>query len=162
MTHIGTLPASTAGAAQHRARRRGTGLRRAAVLVVLTVSLIVGAAVPSWAAFTSGQSLPTMTIGTATVAPPGTVTASTSCSYTTATVTLTWTPSTSARVSGYRVRVYLNQAYQDQTPLSATTTTWQGGTSVTNTTAYTMTFTVWTLTDYGWTAESAHTTRIVC
>jgi hypothetical protein len=66
-------------------------------------------------------------------------------------------------VSGYRIRVHFGGgAYQDQTTLAPSVTTWNGSTDVYYVNNYTMTFTVWTLTDYGWTAESAHTARILC
>jgi hypothetical protein len=115
--------------------------RRAAVLLLLTAGLVVGAAFPSWASFTDAVPLSQMTV-------------------TTATLTVTWNASAAPRVSGYRVRLYLNAAWQDVT--TVTGTTWTGNTSTTYVTGYAMTFTVWTLTPYGWTAESVHTARVLC
>ena len=37
-----------------------------------------------------------------------------------------------------------------------------GDTSTTYINSYVMTFTVWTLTPYGWTAESAHSAQVFC
>ncbi|HEY0506995.1 MAG TPA: hypothetical protein VGD12_02925 [Blastococcus sp.] len=134
--------------------------RRAAVLLLLTAGLVVGAAFPSWASFTDAVSLSQMTVTTPTLEVPGVPTARATCVGTTATVTVTWNASAAPRVSGYRVRLYLNAAWQDVT--TVTGTTWTGNTSTTYVTGYAMTFTVWTLTPYGWTAESVHTARVLC
>jgi hypothetical protein len=147
--------------AQHT-RPGGTVIRRAAVLVLLVAGLVLGSSLPSWATFTDTAAVST-TVATGTVAPPTNLTSHTTCTATTATVSLAWNASTSARVSGYLIRVHFGGgAYQDQTTVGPTVTTWQGTTNKANVTNYTMTFTVWTVTDYGWSAESAHTARIVC
>ncbi|MFD2090123.1 hypothetical protein [Blastococcus deserti] len=144
------------------ARPRTTAVRRAALLLLLVAGLIVGSSLPSWATF-ADEATVSATVQTATVAPPTNLRATTTCTDTYVTVKLAWTASTSARVSGYRIRVHFGGgAYQDQTTVGPTTTTWQGTTYRSYTVNYTMTFTVWTLTDYGWSAESAHTPRIVC
>ena len=75
-------------------------------------------------------------------------------------MTVNWNASTAPRVSGYRVRLWLGAAWQDVT--TVTGTTWTGNTSSTYVTGYVMTFTVWTQTPYGWTAESAHTAQVFC
>ena len=41
-------------------------------------------------------------------------------------------------------------------------TSWTGNTSTTFVNGYVMTFTVGTVTPYGWTAESAHTAQVLC
>jgi predicted ribosomally synthesized peptide with SipW-like signal peptide len=145
----------------HAVRRRGVAGRRTAVLVLLAVFLIVGTSMPSWASFSDSTAVST-SVTTATVAPPTNFTARTKCTGNTAAVTLNWAASTSARVSGYQVRVYLGNAYQDQGTVGATTTTWQGDADTYYVSNYVMTFSVRTLTDYGWTAESVRTARIVC
>jgi hypothetical protein len=142
--------------------RSSTTVRRAAILVLLIAGLVLGSSLPSWAAFSDSTAAST-TVATATIVPPTNLTARTKCAGGDATVTLNWSASTSARVSGYRIRVHFGGgAYQDQTTVAATATTWQGTTPAIYVNSYTMTFTVWTLTSYGWTAESAHTARIVC
>ena len=142
--------------------RTSTPVRRAAVLVLLVAGLLVGSSLPSWATYSDSAAV-TTTVATATVAPPTNLTSRTKCTGGDATVTLNWNASTSTRVSGYRVRVHFGGgAYQDQTTLAATATTWQGTTPDFYVNNYTMTFTVWTLTNYGWTAESAPTARILC
>jgi hypothetical protein len=142
--------------------RTSTPVRRAAVLVLLVAGLLVGSSLPSWATYSDSAAV-TTTVATATVAPPTNLTSRTKCTGGDATVTLNWNASTSTRVSGYRVRVHFGGgAYQDQTTLAATATTWQGTTPDFYVNNYTMTVTVWTLTDYGWSAESAPTPRILC
>jgi hypothetical protein len=142
--------------------RTSTPVRRAAVLVLLVAGLLVGSSLPSWATYSDSAAV-TTTVATATVAPPTNLTSRTKCTGGDATVTLNWNASTSTRVSGYRVRVHFGGgAYQDQTTLAATATTWQGTTPDFYVNNYTMTVTVWTLTNYGWSAESAPTPRILC
>ena len=135
-------------------------LRRVAVLLLLTAGLVVGAALPSWASFTEAVALPQMTVSTPTLQVPGIPTARATCVSGTATVTLNWNASTAPRVSGYKVRLWLGQAWQDVTTVAGTS--WSGNTSTTYVNGYVMTFTVWTLTPYGWTAESAHTAQVLC
>ena len=135
-------------------------VRRAVVLLLLTAGLVLGAALPSWASFIDAVALPQTTVATATLEVPGVPTARATCSGSTASVTVNWTASTAPRVSGYRVRLWLGNAWQDVT--TVTGTTWTGNTSTTYVNGYVMTFTVWTLTPYGWTAESAHTAQVLC
>jgi hypothetical protein len=101
-----------------------------------------------------------MTVATPTLEVPGDPTARATCSGSTATVTLNWNASTAPRVSGYRVRLWLGGAWQDVTTVAGTT--WTGSTSSGYVTGYVMTFTVFTLTPYGWTAESTHSARVLC
>jgi hypothetical protein len=135
-------------------------LRRAAVLLLLTAGLVLGGTLPSWASFTEAVALPQMTVSTPIVEAPGVPTARATCAGQTATVTVNWNASIAPRVSGYRVRLWLGAAWQDVTTVADTT--WTGNTSTTYVNGYVMTFTVWTLTQYGWTAESAHTARVLC
>jgi hypothetical protein len=135
-------------------------LRRAVVLLLLTAGLVLGAALPSWASFTEPVALPQTTVSTATVEVPGIPTARATCSGGSATITVNWNASTAPRVSGYRVRLWLGNAWQDAATVTALT--WTGSTSTAYLTNYVMTFTVWTQTPYGWTAESAHTPQVFC
>ena len=135
-------------------------VRRAAVLLLLTVGLVFGAALPSWASYTEAVALPQMTVSTPTLEVPGVPTARATCSGGTATVTVNWNASTAPRVSGYRVRLWLGAAWQDVTTVAGTS--WTGNTSTTFVNGYVMTFTVGTVTPYGWTAESAHTAQVLC
>jgi hypothetical protein len=101
-----------------------------------------------------------MTIATADLQVPGVPTARATCSGGTAAVTVNWNASTAPRVSGYKVRLWLGAAWQDVTTVAGTT--WSGNTSTTYVNGYVMTFTVFTQTPYGWTAESAHTAQVLC
>jgi hypothetical protein len=134
--------------------------RRAAVLLMLTAGLVFGAALPSWASFTDAVALPQTTVATPAVEAQGPITARATCAGNTATVTVNWNASAAPRVSGYRVRLWLGNAWQDAA--TVTGTTWTGTTQTGFVTGYVMTFTVWTLTPYGWTAESAHTAQVFC
>ena len=140
--------------------RRLSLVRRAAVLLLLTAGLVYGAALPSWASFTDSVALPQTTVATATVEVPGIPTARATCSASSATITVNWNASTAPRVSGYRVRLWLGQAWQDAG--TVTGTSWTGTTSIAYVTNYVMTFTVGTQTLYGWTGESAHTAQVLC
>lgn len=137
-----------------------SSIRRAAVLLLLTAGLVLGAAAPSWASFTAAVALPQTTVSTASVVIPGVPTAQATCTATTATITVNWNASTAPRVSGYKVRYWLNNSWQDVT--TVTGTSWSGSTQVGYVTGYTMTFTIWTVTPYGWTAESPHSAQVVC
>jgi hypothetical protein len=137
-----------------------TLIRRATVLLLLTAGLFFGAALPSWASFTDSVATPQMTISTPTLQVPGTPTARATCTATTATITLNWNASTAPRVSGYKVRLWLNTSWQDVTTVAGTT--WTGNTQLGYVTGYTMTFSVFTQTPYGWTAESTHTAQVLC
>ena len=140
--------------------QRTSHVRRAAVLLLLTAGLVFGAALPSWASFTDAVAVQT-TVATADVAVQGTPTARATCSGSDATVSLSWNASTAPRVSGYLVRLWLNGAWQDVS--TVTGTTWTGSTQTAFITGYAMTFTVWTQTPYGWTAESVrHSNRVFC
>ena len=133
--------------------------RRAAVLLLLTAGLVFGAALPSWASFTEAVAVKT-TVTTPTVEVPGIPTARATCSGGTATVTMNWNASAAPRVSGYRVRLWLGNAWQDAA--TVTGLTWTGTTSTTFVSGYVMTFTIGTQTSYGWTAESVHTAQVLC
>ena len=135
-------------------------LRRAAVLLLLTVGLVVGAAIPSWASFTDAVALPTLTASTPIVEVQGAMPVRATCSGSNATVSLSWNASAAPRVSGYKVRYWLGAAWQDVATVG--TTTWTGNTSTSYVTGYVMTFTVFTQTPYGWTAESQNTARVLC
>jgi predicted ribosomally synthesized peptide with SipW-like signal peptide len=145
----------------HTVRRGGAAGRRIGVLVLLAAFLVAGMSVPSWASFSDSATVST-TVATATVAPPTNPAARTRCTGNTASVALNWAASTSPRVSGYRIRLYLGNAFQDQVTVGATTTSWQGSADTYYVSNYVMTFSVWTLTEYGWTAESVRTARILC
>jgi hypothetical protein len=141
-------------------------LRRSALLLAIAIATVTGLTTgTAQAAFADTTTPTTLTIGTTTVTPPATVTARlTSCSASrTQYVQVTWTASTSARVSGYTVTVL--------TSAGGTLATGQVGPTATSVTitvdrlaydASTLTFSVTTLTDYGWTATSARKAALPC
>ena len=140
-------------------------LRRSAALTLIALTTVLGLTTGTAAATYNATATMTAAVGTATVAAPATVTAQmTSCSSSrTQYVQLTWTPSTSARVSGYTVAV-LNSA-------GSTLATGQVGPSTTSTVVTidkqtynpsALTYSVTTLTDYGWTATSPRKAALPC
>ncbi|TFV65426.1 UNVERIFIED_ORG: hypothetical protein E4P37_09970 [Bacillus sp. AZ43] len=131
------------------------------VVVLLAAGLVGASAMPSWASFVD-QATVTTTVATPVVPAPGDLVARASCKGRTVTVSLDWTDSAAPRVSGYLVRLYLNNAWQDQATVAPGAGKWGGSADSSYVTNYTMTFTVTTLTEYGWTAESPRTARIVC
>ena len=144
------------------ARSAARRTKRAALLLLLTAGLIAASALPSTAGWSDAATVST-SVSTATVGPPTDLTSRTTCRGQTATVNLTWKAGTAPRVAGHLIRVsFGGGAYQDQATVGPTATSWTGSTDVFYVTNYTITFTVWTLTEYGWTAESVPTARIVC
>ena len=79
-----------------------------------------------------------------------------------ATMSVTWQPSTAPRVSGYRITVYYSDGFVQTAPAAATATSWSVQPDLYNVTAYSVRFSVTTLTDYGWTAESPLTGSFKC
>ena len=75
---------------------------------------------------------------------------------------LTWTQSTSARVTGYRVNVYFSDGFVQTVTELATATSWTQTIALYNVTAYSVRYSVTTLTDYGWSTESAQTGWFQC
>jgi hypothetical protein len=166
-----TLPPSRTGGGPagldgRRARRRGrrtAGPRRALILAVLAVAMIIGAALPSSASFSESVSLPVKTIGTATVGAPTGVDVTYRCLGWGVEVTLDWNLSSTRRgVTGYEIRTYVGTASQVQARLGSTATTWTANADRSFVNGNTFDFTVTTLTSYGWTAESVHTQQIAC
>jgi hypothetical protein len=140
--------------------------RRSAVMLVIAAATLVGViAAPAQAAFTDKTSTTTLTIGTATIAAPGDVAVQqTKCNEArTQYLTLSWDASTSRRVSGYLVTGFDRSGAKISTVQVASTTT---STTVTVDKqvhdAATLTYSVTTLTAYGWTAESAESGVITC
>jgi hypothetical protein len=142
-----------------------TGLRRLAILLAVTTGLTLGLTGPASASYLSTVTAPPVTVTTATVLPPTAIsTAGTVCRGNTLDLHLTWGPSPSPRVTGYRVRMYTNVGIN-----------WVLGTTSTSQTSYdaavsvrvngqptSYQFTLTTLTDYTWTTESSRTGVITC
>jgi hypothetical protein len=141
-------------------------LRRNLLLILTAAATVIGlTAGTAQAAFDDRATMNTLTISTATVAAPTTVTAQqTTCNWNrTQSVQITWAASTSARVSGYTVTV-------SNTAGSTLATGQVGATARSVTVSFdrqsydisTLTFSVTTVTDYGWTAVSPRKAALPC
>ena len=139
-------------------------IRRSAVLLGLTASVIVGSSIPASATFSEAVSTNTATLRTLTVAAPASVSATvTRCHPQYVDVTISWSASTTQRgVSGYRVTAYLNDG---TTAVMAQTDAATRSTSA-RVAPYYLNFqprvTVTTLTSYGWSTESPRSAVISC
>lgn len=141
-----------------------TTTRRILTLAALVAAMLLGSGAAAQASFTDSATATAspMSISTATVAAPVAGPGSLTCGRSSATMGLTWTKSTSARVTGYRVTVYFSDGYAQTVDKAATDTSWSQGITLYNVTAYAVRYTVSTVTDYGWTAESASTGWFQC
>ena len=149
-----------------------TGLRRAVLLLVVAVATVVGLTVsPAQASFSAKATLPTATIGTATVAAPTNLsTAGTKCvtrtdswgrTYTTLEARLSWRGSTTPKVTSYDVRAYASGWSYLVTTVDAPTTVVTGSYDSYYATQN-IQVVVTARTSYGWTAESAKSGVIKC
>ena len=145
-----------------RARRV---FRRAVLVGVLALAVVLGLRLPAEAGFASSAPLPQTTLWTATIAPPTNIAALlNSCSNARwMSVTVSWTASPSSRVSGYSINAYRSDgsvttvAQTDAATTAATVTVDKLSTGAT-----TVVFTVTTMTDVGWTAESVRSGPLSC
>jgi hypothetical protein len=117
------------------------------------------------AAFVTSSPLPSMSLTTRTVAPATNVTAVlSSCSNMRwMNITVSWTSSPTAGVSGYVVDAHRNDgASMTVARTSASTTSTATTVDKLSEGATTVTFTVTTQTSYGWTAVSASSGPLTC
>ncbi len=136
------------------------GIRRAVLLMVLTVAVILGASVPAFATFKDSVAV-TTGISTITVAAPTSVVGKLTCG-SPSTMSATWVKSTTARVNGYTVSVYFSDGFVQSVQLPGTATSWSATIDPYYVTAYSINYTVTAKTDYGWSKESAHTAAFQC
>ena len=149
-----------------------TAARRILIPIGLAAVVIAGATPPASATYAGTAAVPTTTIATATVAAPTQVEAKATCETvvnpTTGAVTSTvhakieWHRSDSRGVSGYRVTAHLNNGASyvlAQTDARADEVFDSGPQSDL---AYQPTFSITTLTTYGWTAVSARSGVLTC
>ena len=140
-----------------------TRIRRGLLLLALTVGVVVaGSTGTALASFSDAASVSLGTVSTTNVAAPGNVVGGLSCTSPNATMSLTWTKSTTARVSGYLVTVTFSDGYEQTVQKTANDTSWSAPISLFNVTAYSVQYSVTTQTDYGWTKESAQTGSFKC
>jgi hypothetical protein len=138
-----------------------TSIRRALVLLGILAGLMVTTSLPASASFSVSRALPTTTIDTIVVAAPTNVVGNLACAPT-STMSLTWTASTSPRISGYLVTVYFSDGFVQTVQLGATATSWSKTIAEYNVTAYSIQYSVTTQTNFGWTKESARTASFQC
>jgi hypothetical protein len=139
-------------------------IRRSALTLALTLAAALGSAgstTPAQASFSDSASQ-AATVTTVTVAAPTNVTGSLDCGRRASTMGATWTLSTSARVSGYRVTVYFSDGVVQVVELGATATSWSAAIEPYFVTAFSVEYSVTTKTDYGWFKESARTGSFQC
>ena len=137
-----------------------TGIRRALVLIGLTVTVIVGASVPASATYSEAVAVKT-TINTTTVAAPANVVGNLTCGRT-ATMSANWAASGTARVSGYLVSVFFSDGFVQTVPLGPTATSWSAPINPAYVALYSVQYSVTTQTDYGWSKESPRTATFQC
>ena len=141
-----------------------TAIRRTAFTLALTLAAVLGSAgttAPAQASFADSATVST-SIATATVAPPTNVVGKLTCGRSSATMSATWTASTSAKISGYRVTTYFSDGFVQSTQLSATATSWSASIDPYFVTAYSVAYSVTAQTTYGWTQESVRTGTFQC
>jgi hypothetical protein len=138
-----------------------TGIRRAFVLLGILAGLLVSTSLPASATFSRSSALPTTTINTMIVAAPGSVVGNLACAAT-STMSVTWTASTTPRISGYLITVYFSDGFTQTVQLAANATSWTKTIAEYNVTAYSIQYSVTAQTDYSWSKESAKTGSFQC
>ena len=137
-----------------------TGTRRIVVLLGILTGLMVSTSLPASASFSASSAVST-SISTLVVAAPTNVVGGLNCAPT-STMSLTWTASTSPRVSGYLVTVYFSDGFVQTVQLGATATSWSKTIAEYNVTAYSIQYSVTTQTAFSWVKESARTGSFQC
>ena len=139
-----------------------TAVRRVLAVLGLALAVVVGSSIPASAGYSDNAAI-AMSVGTATVTAPGAVTGKLTCGGTNSTMNVTWTPSGSTKVSGYRVSVLFSDGYeQTETVSGAAAASWSKSITTYNVTAFSIRYSVTTLTTYGWFTQSALTGSFRC
>jgi hypothetical protein len=137
-------------------------LRRTAVLIALTVGVVTGASVPAWATYSDSATVST-TIATTAVAAPSSMSITGRCQGWWYDFTISWPASTTARgVTGYRLNAYLNNGMTYLVGETDAATRTMSMTVDSSNLSLQPRITVTTLTNYGWTAESAKSAALTC
>ncbi len=138
-------------------------VKRFLAVLGLAVTVVAGSSIPASATFSDTAATPTMTLATATVAAPGNVVGSLTCGgKSDSTMKVTWTASSASRISGYRITVHFSDGFQSVRTVAPTATSWTDTITTYNVTAYSIRYSVTTLTDYGWTTQSGLTGSFQC
>jgi hypothetical protein len=138
-----------------------TTARRVLAVVGLALAVIVGSSLPAAATWSDTAGLSPMTVATATVAAPGNVVGTLTCG-STATMSVTWTASTAAKISGYKVTVLFSDGFEQTETVAATATSWSSSITTYNVTAYSIRYSVTTQTTSGWFSQSGFTGSFRC
>jgi hypothetical protein len=140
-----------------------TAVRRALQALGLALAIVLGSSIPASAGLADTAAVPAMTLGTATVVAPGNVVGKLTCGPTTSTMNVTWTPSGSAKVTGYTVTVHFSDGVQQSSFVAgASSAAWSSSIATYNVTAYAVRYSVTTQTTYGWFTQSALTGSFRC
>jgi hypothetical protein len=139
-----------------------TGIRRRRLLLALTLAFLVGGIAPASATFADPAML-TTGVETVRVSAPESVSGDLSCGADTSTMAVTWTASSTARISGYRVNVYYSyDGSMESFDLPATATNWSASTPTWKVSPDSVAYSVTTVTDYGWFQESSRQGQFHC
>jgi hypothetical protein len=136
-------------------------LRKVLVVLGLTTAIAAGTVAAPAIASLADSAVVSTTIATNAVAAPTNFTGNLVCTEP-ATMSATWTKSTSARVTGYDLKVYFSDGYVQTVQLPGTATSWSASIAKYNVTYWAVQYSVTTKTDYGWTKESAKTAAFQC
>jgi hypothetical protein len=136
-------------------------IRNVLLVLGLTTAVAVGTAAGPAIASLADSAVVSTTIATNTVAPPTGLVGKLVCTEP-ATMSLTWTKSTSARVTGYDVNVIFSDGYVQVVQLGANATSWSMPIPKYNVTYWSIQYSVTAKTDYGWIKESAKTASFQC
>jgi hypothetical protein len=136
-------------------------IRNALLVLGLTTAVAVGTAAAPAGASLADSAVVSTTIGTTTVAPVTSLVGALNCAPT-STMSATWTKSTSARVSGYTLKVHFSDGLVQNVELPASATSWSAEIDKYYVTAYSIQYSVTTRTDYGWIKETAKTAAFQC
>ena len=140
-----------------------TAIRRTALTLALALTAVLGTAAtsPALASFSDSASRST-SITTTTVNAPGNVVGSLVCGRSSATMGATWNLSATPRVAGYTVTVYFSDGFVQVVELGPSATSWSAPIAPYYVTAFSIQYSVTTVTDYGWVKESVRTGSFQC
>jgi hypothetical protein len=140
-----------------------TAVRRVLSVLGLALAVVVGSTLPASATFADTAVVATTSVATVTVDAPGAVTGKLTCGGTNSTMGVTWTASGTRGVTGYRVTVLFSDGYQRTEDVTgAATSSWSKSTTTYNVTAFSVRYSVTTLTSYGWSTQSTFTGSFRC
>src|SRR4051794_31002095 len=118
-----------------------TTVRRVLGVLGLALAVVMGSSLPASATFSDTTVLSMTSVGAASVVAPGAVTGTLTCGPRNTTMGVTWNPSGSRGVSGYRITVLFSDGYeQSEDVAGASTSSWSTSITTYNVTAYAVRF----------------------